>query len=109
MTALSKHFLEQYQYAGIFYDKYQEVYYRLVVRPTFDYDINDERTHNKPLCIIILDKNFNKVGEFNLEKDAYRYRNIFISEEGLHINVASNNDDYLRFITLKLTKNGKKN
>lgn len=108
MTALTKHFLEQYQYAGIIYDKYREVYYRIVVRPIFDYDINDESTQNKPLSIIILNKEYNKVGEFDLDANLYRYRNIFVSESGLHLNVASDNDDYLKFITLKLIKNENK-
>ena len=108
MTALTKHFLEQYQYAGIIYDKYRDLYYRLVVRPIFDYDINDESTQNKPLSIIILNKEYNKVGEFDLDTNAYRYRNIFVSKSGLHINVASDNDDYLNFITLKPIKNENK-
>lgn len=104
---LQKHYLEQYQYAGIFYDKYRDLYYRLVVLPIFDYDINDEKSQHKPLAIIVLDSSLNKVGEYNLAKGIYKYRNAFVSKEGLHINVYSEDDDYLKFITLQAVKKEK--
>jgi hypothetical protein len=31
-------------------------------------------------------------------------RNVFVSEEGLHIQILSDNDDYMKFITLKPVK-----
>lgn len=103
---MQKHYLEQYQYAGIFYDKFHNLYYRLVLLPIYDYDVNNDIQY-KPLSIIVLDSLFDKVGEYNLDKACYKYRNTFVSEEGLHINVYSENDDYLKFITLKLVKNEK--
>lgn len=106
-SQLQKHYLDQLQYAGVFYDKYHDLYYRLAILPISDYDINDEKTQNKPLSVIILDSNFEKVGEFNLGIGRYKYRNVFISEKGLHLNVYSENDDYLKFITLKVLKNEK--
>lgn len=104
---LQRHYLEQYQYAGIFYDKFHNLYYRLVLLPIFDYDIIDKNTQFKPLSVIILDASFNKVGEYDMGRADCRYRNSFVSEEGLHINVYSDDDDYLRFITLKLVENEK--
>ncbi|MBR0042932.1 MAG: DUF4221 family protein [Bacteroides sp.] len=103
--ALEKQYLEQLQYAGIHYDKYNKVYYRLAVLPISDYNINDVKTQNKPLAIIILNHEFKKVGEYHLGKGKYRHRNTFVSEEGLHINVLSEDDDYLKFVTLKIIKN----
>lgn len=97
---LQRHYLEQIQYAGIFYDKYRNLYYRLALLPILDYDVNDETTHEKPLSVIILDSSFSKVGEFDLGKGRYYYRHSFVAEEGLCINVYSEDDDYLKFITL---------
>ena len=104
---LRRHYLEQIQYAGIFYDKFRNLYYRLALLPTSDYDINDEATHEKPLSVIILDSSFSKVGEFDLSKGRYFYRHSFVAEEGLCINVYSENDDYLKFMILKPQRNEK--
>jgi hypothetical protein len=104
---LQRHYLEQIQYAGIFYDKYRNLYYRLALLPTSDYDINDETTHEKPLSVIILDSSFSKVGEFDLGKGRYYYRHSFVAEEGLCINIYSEDDDYLKFRTLIPQRNEK--
>ena len=99
-----KDYLEQYQYAGIFYDKYNNLYYRIVLLPLSEYDIKDRSTQYKNLSIVILDSSFNKVGEHNLKYQKYVYRNTFVSTEGLHINIVSEDDDYFKFITLKPKK-----
>ena len=98
------HYLEQTQYAGVFFDKYRNLYYRLVVHPLYNYDVNDRYTWSKKLSVIILDSHFNKVGEYDLEEVTGQYSKTFVSEEGLHINVESEDDDYLKFISLKPVK-----
>jgi hypothetical protein len=99
------HYLEQTLYIGIFFDKYRNLYYRIVAKPLYDYDINDRKTQMKELSVIILDKNFNKVGEYDIkEKARMWYVNSFVLPEGLHINIASEDDDYLKFIVLKPVK-----
>lgn len=103
-TDLQEQYLKQYQYAGILYDKYHNLYYRLVMLPIYDYDIRVPNTQYKALAVIILNSSFEKVGEYKLEKANYKYRNIFVSEEGLHINIQSDDDDYLKFITLNIVK-----
>lgn len=104
---LQRHYLEQMQYAGIFYDEYNNVYYRLVTLPIYDYDIYDEKTQKKPMAVVILNSNFDKVGEVRLEHGDYKYRNTFVSKDGLQINVHSEDDDYLKFVTYKLKENEK--
>lgn len=104
-TDLHRQYLEQYQYAGILYDKYHDLYYRLVMLPTFDYDLRIPNTQYKELAIIILNSSFKKVGEYKLGKAGYKYRNVFVTKAGLDINVPSDDDDYLKFITLKVRKN----
>lgn len=99
-----KKYLEHSQYAGIWYDKYRHVYYRLVSLSTSDYTVDDESTYIKPLGIILLNDSFQKIGEYHLERGNYRYRNCFVSQEGFHINIPSEDDDYLKFLTLKPVK-----
>lgn len=104
-TDFQEQYLEQYQYVGILYDKYHNLYYRLVMLPTFDYDLNTFSTQHKEIAVIILNSSFEKVGEYNLNRAYYKIRNVFVSKEGLHINVQSDDDDYLKFITLNVLKN----
>lgn len=96
----TEQYLDQYLYAGIVYDKYRHFYYRLVLLPLENYDLNDAKTQRKQLAVMILDDSFRVVGEFELPKDIYKYRNVFVSREGLHVNALSEDDDYLRFVTL---------
>ncbi|RHJ91733.1 DUF4221 family protein [Parabacteroides bouchesdurhonensis] len=106
-TATQRNYLEQYQYTSILYDTYRNLYYRLVVLPKTDYDLNDAATQHKDLAVIILSKDFKKVGEYQLEHDQYMYINSFVASDGLCINVFSEDDDYLKFKVLKVTKNEK--
>jgi hypothetical protein len=62
---------------------------------------------NKPISVIILDKNFKKVGETLLEENLYDFRNWIVTEEGLLIcNSNPNNPDIeenkLKFSVFKL-------
>lgn len=106
-TATQRNYLEQYQYTSVLYDTYRDLYYRLVVLPKVDYDLNDITTQQKDLAVIILNKDFKKVGEYCLEHDRYMYINAFVASEGLCINVFSEDDDYLKFKILKAIKNEK--
>lgn len=106
VQADTEQYLDQYLYAGIIYDKYRHFYYRLVLLPLEDYDLNDAKTQQKQLAVMILDESFRVVGEFELPKDTYKYRNLFVSREGLHVNALSEDDDFLRFVTLVPEKRG---
>ena len=106
VQADTEQYLDQYLYAGIVYDRYRRFFYRLVLLPLEDYDLNDAKTQQKQLAVMILDESFRVVGEFELPKDTYKYRNLFVSREGLHVNALSEDDDYLRFVTLVPEKRG---
>lgn len=108
LTERNRKYLEQYQYMGIVYDKYHDLYFRLVLLPTFDYDINEPSSQYKELAIIILNSSFKKVGEYKLDKANYMFWNVFTTKEGLFIKVPSDDDDYLKFITLNIQKNENK-
>jgi hypothetical protein len=96
------HYLEHAQYAGIFYDKYNKLYYRLILKPLKEYNLNDNSSLLKELSVIILDDLFNKVGEYDLIEKTDKYRACFVTSEGLYINILSEDDDFLKFITLKI-------
>lgn len=95
-------FISQHQYSGILYDKFNHLYYRIIRLP------GNENTDNvrkelskKPVGIIILDDNFNKVGEYMLPDDRYYTMNAFVSTNGLHVNTFSENDDIMTFRVFK--------
>jgi hypothetical protein len=73
----------QGSYSGILFDRWRNLYYRLAFNPIVNYSspFDSERA----ISIVILDKNFKKVGEFDFQKDMYSYLGIFISPDGLNI------------------------
>ena len=102
--------IEGYKYRFIVYDPYRSVYYRFVTHPMSYLDPATglpRRRDEKPFSIIILDKNFNKIGERVFPAKQYLIDNYFLNSRGLWI---SNNhpanpemeEDYLSFTLLKL-------
>ncbi len=80
-------YLTQNYYHQVLYDPYRQLYYRvafLAVDP-----LNDQNEKNnlqdKPMSIIILNKNLKKVGETLLPPNRYYYRTLFVEKEGLYI------------------------
>lgn len=109
----TKAYIEGYAYRFIIFDKYRKVYYRFVHHP-MEY-INPSnglarRIEDKPESIIILDGNFNKIGEYKLPVGKYWTENYFVNSEGLWI---SNNhpdnpdldENFLSFTLFKLSNN----
>lgn len=101
---VEEHVLQQMQYAGIYYDRWNDLYYRVVTLPVGDYDVNEKKAVPRSLAVVILDKDFQKVGEYNVKEQTYTYAQCFVSEGGLHIHTMTDNDDLLSFITLKVQK-----
>jgi hypothetical protein len=97
-------YLESTLYGNIHFDPYRNLYYRFVYLPSSDYDINNRDTYVKNMSIIILDSEFNKVGEYDLKEKTSMSRGAFVSKEGLHIQTLSDDDDFMKFITLKPVK-----
>jgi hypothetical protein len=96
-------------FKNILYDPYRKVYYRSTWLKLPELNSKNERNTlwNKPISVIILDKNFKKVGETLLEENLYDFRNWIVTEEGLLIcNSNPNNPDIeeskLKFSVLKL-------
>ncbi|MDR1356556.1 MAG: hypothetical protein LBJ58_02670, partial [Tannerellaceae bacterium] len=56
----------------------------------------------KSLLVIILDSQFNKIGESYLPDAPYLTLSYFVSPEGFHIQVNSEDDDIMKFKTFKI-------
>lgn len=97
-------YLKQYCYTSIHYDKFNDVYYRIIRTPIEDFDITKYREllQTKPVVIIILNKDFKNIGEYSLPDDKYNHGNIFINKNGLHINVVSDDDDFMKFRVFRI-------
>ena len=102
-VAEARHVYEQMQYRCIYYDRWNRLYYRIVTLPVKDWDVNDEHP-DRSLAVVILDKDFRKVGEYDVKEKTGVCSYSFVSSSGLHINVESDDDDYLAFMTLKPVK-----
>ncbi len=83
------HFLKEDSYGAIYYDTYRNVYYRFASQR-----IKDELPEpSGPIIpatfmttsVIILDSNFNKIGETILPRKKHYYYNSFVGREGLYI------------------------
>lgn len=105
MVSVTRSVYDQVQYYCICYDRWNELYYRILTLPVAeDYDVNSKRNLSRSLAVVILDKDFQKVGEYNVQEKSDRCGSVFVSPEGLHVHVYSDDDDYLTFMTLKPQK-----
>lgn len=81
-------------YSNILYDKYRNVYYRIVEHP----NPGKIRLESKNLSVIILDSRFEVLGESKINDkiiSSYRYTS-FVSERGLNLQLCST-DEYVVF------------
>ncbi|WKV13760.1 DUF4221 family protein [Marivirga harenae] len=76
-------------YSGFKYDRWRKVYYRFVYNPTDKFA--DRSTLGKNASIIILNKDFEIVGESPINAKKYSFGITFINKEGLHL---FNNNQY---------------
>lgn len=86
-------------YAGILYDKYRKVYYRFLRK-----GIPDGarfKWENKKVNVIVMDENFNYLGETEIgDMNEFYPDNSFVTKEGLNIEYVDPNDvkeEFLRF------------
>lgn len=110
---MNEYFMENGIYGMIMYDQYREVYYRVAGLKTsyFGASNKPKSDFDKPYSIIILDKNFKKMGEKILRPvHNYLVKDWFICKEGLCISSSNQfnkeiNEDLMQFNLLKLKKN----
>lgn len=102
---LERETISQAMYWHLIYDPYRELYYRFVFFPCEFNEKDDvmKLTHTRQeFSIIILNKNFEVIGESKFPKNRYMPKMVFVGEKGLYIseNNPSNenfNEDELIF------------
>lgn len=98
----SDHLYGGYAYKGIKYDRWNDVYYRVLIRPALpEIKIADYKGMNvpRPISIIVLDSDFNKIAENDFDDYHGSFIHMFVSPRGLSIHSYSDDDDYLTFRT----------
>ena len=93
------HYLQQDMYAAIIYDSFRNFYYRFLLKgvPGATFSTPKEE---KPIIIIMMDENFNYLGETNIGTGKeWNWNNSFVTKEGLNIEYIGEdlNEDYLTF------------
>ena len=97
------HYMNNLCYRNILFDEYRNIYYRFVFLPHPNYD-REDRYLRRPFSVIILDSDFNIIGETLLPEFEYLIAQTFVSPDGLHVQVMSDNDDFMVFKTFKITE-----
>jgi hypothetical protein len=105
---ISEWFMHTPSYQGIFYDKYKNVYYRMARLPAKEFRVGLSGI-KKPIIIIVLDANFNYIGEAALPNNIkWGYvDNCFVSEDGFNIHVFTDDEDKLTFYQYNFVINEK--
>jgi len=101
--AMNDHYMSNLCYRNILFDCYRNVYYRFACLPHPNYNKEDKYLR-RPISVIILDSEFNIVGETLLPEFEYLILQTFVSPDGLQIQILSDDDDYMIFKTFKLVE-----
>ena len=104
---LEDYYFSNGRYWGIIHDSYRSLTYRLTQYP-FDTDLVENGMRKMKSSIIVLNAEFEKIGEQDINTDEYDLSMIYVSEEGL--NIASKkkfkeNESFLVFDTFTLIPN----
>jgi hypothetical protein len=95
----------QSTYRTIHFDPYNQIYMRVVYKPISEeiLALNDPILSVFPKAsLLILDNEFNKIGEVDFDNHNYWINNIFVNENGIHImKMDFVNEDILTFDVFK--------
>ncbi len=95
------HIIEQDAYTAIKYDKFRKVYYRFLLKSASATDGN-MRWQKKPIVIIIMDEDFNYLGETEIGTgEDWYWQNSFVTKEGLNIEYIEKDFEEV-YLTLKI-------
>lgn len=97
-----RHVVEQDLYSALLYDKFREVYYRFLRKAVPNATIHS-KISDKPIAIIMLDKNFEYLGETVIgNSDEWNWDNCFVTKEGLNIEFLDEGDIDEVYMTFKI-------
>jgi hypothetical protein len=92
-----KHFLENGSYAGVFYDKYRKLYYRIFLIPVEEYNPAHAESRTKQVGVVVYDENFQLLGQKVFEKFSHSAQALFVSPEGIFIQTFTDEEDLFVF------------
>lgn len=89
-------------YGGVLYDKYRKVWYRFLRRALPEKGTR-LRWENKKITIIVMDQDFNYLGETELgDMNQFYPDNSFVTKEGLNVEYLAPDDVDEKFLTFKI-------
>ena len=71
------------RYWAVIHDKYRDITYRFVLRPNSRQDFK-AGVRNMKTSLLILDNEYNKIGEYEFDRAKYDSRMYFVTEDGIH-------------------------
>ena len=81
------------RYYSLTYDKYKNVYYRIVLLPSDEIDGKRNDDIVMPMSIMVLDGDFQVISEKRLEKRIYNYKDFFVDSEGFWLSRNNTGND----------------
>ncbi|MDO3641299.1 DUF4221 family protein [Mucilaginibacter sp. L3T2-6] len=97
----NRFFLQSPSYGPIYYDNFRDVYYRFALKPITDKAYSEKKWW-KQKSIVILNKDFKKIGEIEVP-DTVSFLACLVTEEGLYVNV-DDAEDRVSMALYKLVK-----
>jgi Domain of unknown function (DUF4221) len=96
-------FVTSPSYGPIYFDKYQQVYYRIAELPRTPEEFAEKKWWKKK-SIIILDRELTIIGEVPVENDALNLYHCFSTPEGFCIPLDADEESQKQFVVFKLKK-----
>lgn len=97
-------FVQQDMYGPIIYDKYREVYYRIMTKKVADSQ-NNYSIQDKNIYIVIMDEEFHYIGETIIGNGKrWNINNTLVTKEGLNIEYISSENAEEEYIIFKVFK-----
>ncbi|WP_373523934.1 DUF4221 family protein [Aquiflexum sp.] len=103
LMVYTKHYLTNISYGPIYWDPHKEVYYRIVEQPISGQHFNSKNWFKK-CSIIILDEDFNIIGETSFDDNVNKLGIVDDSGFLIPIRCPDDTDDYLCLGVYKLEK-----
>lgn len=96
---LPKHFYSQYSFGPIIFDKFRNVFYRFLLKPTDKRSLEKDGVGPQPKFLITYDRNFEILGYNDLVWE-YSNFNFFVTVKGLFIQKVKRNDENNMYFSL---------
>jgi len=79
---LKEYHFQNPRYWGVMHDPFNQVTYRFALRPNSRQEFNDG-VRNMQVSLIILNTKYEKIGEFDFDREKYDSRMCFVTEKGV--------------------------